>query len=562
MAHNPNTLISWLDHLKILLPPAHVTLVGAGNGKGVWAQWLQAQSVPSTLIEADAQQFSTLQSLQVANDLSQFTLLNITLAPDSGSVDFFTASLPAENGLLRPENLCHLWPNLHTLAVESQQATTLTALLQEEKDRQWLLLDCLPAAALLWNAKAVLLQVDVVVARVLLGQENPLKTAEAGLAELGDALPEFTHLAQQPTCHPGIAYALFVRDYNSAWKCANDKNLVLQEQLEKLQALNFELLEKHELQMQDQLVLNADLEKMTQTHEIEKSKLTQQLMESQKDLERLQSEIVQKGEFQVFFKQQSDDLIRVRKFLDASLKKEINNATRQIQAFTGLENYWRTGELPTTNTEGHGWPVSPDFSLYLISLLEQNDYDLVIEFGSGISTVVIAKTLAKLEAKQAKSTGVVFASFDHLRQYYQQTLSMLQQAGLASRVRLLHAPLEDWKAPNGNTYPYYACEEALAALTQEYPPAGLRVLVIVDGPPAATGPQARYPAGPLILQYFLGAHIDFLMDDYIREDEKKIAKLWRDEITAAQIPNVFTERKLERDACLLQVSTSSESDKA
>jgi len=86
--------------------------------------------------------------------------------------------------------------------------------------------------------------------------------------------------------------------------------------------------------------------------------------------------------------------------LDASLKKEITNATRQIQAFTGLENYWRTGVLPTANTESHSWPVSPDFSLYVVSLLEQNNYGLVIEFGSGISTVVIAKALSKMASRQ------------------------------------------------------------------------------------------------------------------------------------------------------------------
>jgi len=49
-------------------------------------------------------------------------------------------------------------------------------------------------------------------------------------------------------------------------------------------------------------------------------------------------------------------------------------------------------------------------------------------------------------------------------------------------------------------------------LAQQYPPTGLRVLVIVDGPPAATGPHARYPAGPLVLQHFAGAQIDFLME--------------------------------------------------
>lgn len=567
-----HSIITWLEHLQICMPPSHITLVGAGNGKGAWAQWLQNQPIPSTLVEADAQQFAALRRLQSSGGLKNATLIHKVVAAQQGATEFFTANLIAESGLLSPENLHYLWPNLHTVQAESVQTMALAQLFQAEQAHQWLMLDCLPAAALLQKAQALLLKLDVVLARVVLtqGKQRAEKLEGASLAELAQTLPDFLQLALQPSRHPDIAYALFVRDYRRAWQNAVQAQIVeveakqaafqaqahLQIQLQHAQTENAELLEKQERQALIQIKLEADLAQIQNICDEEaraKAQLQQHLKQAQQVQIQLQAEIAQKAEVQVLFKQQADELTRVRKFLDSSLKKEIANATRQIQAFTGLENYWRTGELPTTNTESQGYPVSPDFSLYVVSLLEQNNYDLVIEFGSGISTLVIAKALRKLESKRADQPQVGFASFDHLPQYYQQTLDLLQQAGLAEKVELHYAPLQDWEALNGNIYPYYTCQEALSTLAQRYSSTDLRILVIVDGPPQATGPHARYPAGPLMLNYFNSARIDWLLDDYIRPDEKEIVQLWSSELNNTNIAHSKTERRLERNACLLQI---------
>lgn len=600
-----STLPPMLDFLRDYMPPSHITLVGAGNGKSTWAQWFGAQATPATLVEADTHQFSALQRLQAAGNFANASLLHTVVAAEAGEVAFYTCSLAAESGLVPAEAVQQLWPNVHQLQASQRQATGLAEVLPPQLPNQWLVLDCLPAAALVKHAASVLAQVDVVVARVLLTANQAHLIPGTGLAELAGLFPDFVQLALQPTRHPAIAYALLVRDYRSATvraleahaaegqakQAAIQAQQTLQAQLQQATQQNADLLKKQERQAQAQQALEANLVQITQAHEAEgqakqvaiqaQQALQAQLLQAQQknadllqkqelqvqahqalkaDLERaiqvqeqLQTLIAHKADWQALFKSQADELMRVRKFLDASLKKEITNATRQIQAFTGLENYWRTGELPTANTESHSWPVSPDFSLYVVSLVEQNNYDLVIEFGSGISTVVIAKALSKMASRQKTGKPPVgFASFDHLPQYYQQTLDMLQQAHLAQRVQLHHTPLQEWQAQNGNTYPYYACQAALAALAQQYSPMGLRVLVIVDGPPAATGPHARYPACPLVLQHFAGAHIDFLMDDYIRADEKEIVQLWQAEMTAAQIPHTSTQRKLEKDACLVQ----------
>ncbi len=262
----------------------------------------------------------------------------------------------------------------------------------------------------------------------------------------------------------------------------------------------------------------------------------------------------QNEEMSAQIKQHQAELISVRKFLGNSLKKELANATKQIEAAAGLQSYFATGDLPNLNTERHSWPVSPDFSLYLVELLETNDYNLIIEFGSGISTVIMAKTLAKMAKRHPEKAFATLVSFDHLEQYYEQTLMQLKQAGLANQVQLELAPLQAYAAPNGNSYPYYSCHETLAKLAQKHAPGSTRMLVLVDGPPAATGKHARYPAAPSVLTYFKGASIDLLLDDYIREDEKEIAALWKAELDAERIQHVSSERKLEKNACLISIT--------
>jgi hypothetical protein len=56
--------------------------------------------------------------------------------------------------------------------------------------------------------------------------------------------------------------------------------------------------------------------------------------------------------------------------------------------------------------------------------------------------------------------------------------------------------------------------------------------MIVDGPPGATGPQARYPALPALLQAIPSdparpLQITLLLDDMIRADEQATAAAWQ-----------------------------------
>jgi len=268
-------------------------------------------------------------------------------------------------------------------------------------------------------------------------------------------------------------------------------------------------------------------------------------------LRKLQSQNV---DLATQFKKNQDELIRARKFLESLFKKELFNATKQIEAFCGVQHYLQSGELIG---DMHGWLISPDFALYLIELLESNDYDLVIEFGSGTSTVLIAKTLQRIAGRGEGQAPAKQVAFEHLEEYYQKTLVHLQQAQLEEKVDLVLAPLQPYTAFNGQTYLYYTCQETLAGLANLFRLAELRIFLLVDGPPAATGQHARYPAAPLVLEYFAGARVDILLDDYIRNDEKEIAQQWLTDIQDKGLQYQLIEKKLEKDACLIRVSSVS-----
>lgn len=249
-------------------------------------------------------------------------------------------------------------------------------------------------------------------------------------------------------------------------------------------------------------------------------------------------------------KKQSADLINLRKSLESTVKKEMLNAAQQLEAFLGIQSFLNHGErLPGM----HGWPISPDFALYLIELIDSNDYDLILEFGSGTSTVLIAKTLARIGRLHHGKPATVQVAFEHLEQYHAQTLDNLKQSQLAEAVQLVLAPLQPYQAPNGKTYSYYSCHATMTEVIQLLPATDLKVLMVVDGPPAATGPHARYPAVPAVLAELKSARIDILLDDYIRDDEKEIAQLWLKDIEALGLSVLMTTRKMEKDACLISI---------
>jgi hypothetical protein len=214
-----NNLSSWLDHLRILCPPTGVVLVGAGTGTGDWIQRLVQWDTPNvTLVEADDTQFQHLQNNVAPRD--GWHLRKQVIAREAEIVTYFNASNSAESGLLAPESLSSVWPNLKTRQKHPRQAVTLAALQQDTgASANWLMVDCFPALPILQGAADQLGAFDVIAVRVLLDDivQSESLASQNALQPVLETLG-FRCLAVQASRHPALGHALYVRDMSALAK--------------------------------------------------------------------------------------------------------------------------------------------------------------------------------------------------------------------------------------------------------------------------------------------------------------------------------------------------------
>ncbi|HSW22938.1 MAG TPA: hypothetical protein VLJ62_09235, partial [Burkholderiaceae bacterium] len=206
-------LIAWLDHLQILMPPRHVLMVGAGNGASSWVQWLaRSDALCATLVEADDGQVARLQ--QVCEARPQWRVRKQVVGTVAEATTFHVASMASESGLLEPEGLRSLWPNLRTRHKQTRQAIALAELLEaEDATVNWLVLDCLPGLPLLQSIEPQLAHVDVLLVRAMLeGAPGPLTGMDERSIESWLHGEGFRRIATEPGRHPAVGHVLLVRD--------------------------------------------------------------------------------------------------------------------------------------------------------------------------------------------------------------------------------------------------------------------------------------------------------------------------------------------------------------
>lgn len=164
--------------------------------------------------------------------------------------------------------------------------------------------------------------------------------------------------------------------------------------------------------------------------------------------------------------------------------------------------------LPPTR----GWAASPDLLLAVVRDIRERPPVAVVEMGSGTSTIAIAAALRRFGGGQ-------LVSLEHEPEHAQRTRAELTRHGLGDRATVLDAPLGDVDL-GGTNWRWYVVSKDLL------PP---RIdMLFVDGPPAATGPLARYPCVPFLADRLSGTVVVYL-DDGVRRDEKDIAARWEAE---------------------------------
>jgi predicted O-methyltransferase YrrM len=204
-----------------------------------------------------------------------------------------------------------------------------------------------------------------------------------------------------------------------------------------------------------------------------------------------------------------DTVQRVGARIERELKKEIKQTFRQLEALQNLSAVLPVNDvLPATRV----WAASPDLLVVLVDLVIAQRPSLVVECGSGASTLWLA-----LAMRQFGIDGQIIA-LEHDPVFGDKTRDLLARHDVGHLAEIRDAPLESFDL-EGETYSWYARRawEDLKGVD----------LLFVDGPPATTGHQARYPALPL-LAGSLSPAATVVLDDLVVPDMQKVLQLWLD----------------------------------
>jgi len=148
-------------------------------------------------------------------------------------------------------------------------------------------------------------------------------------------------------------------------------------------------------------------------------------------------------------------------------KKLSMTAYRQTEAFIQLTNLLQfKSAIPPTRS----WAASPDLLLFISETVKKNRPTLVVELGSGVSTLVTAKSGARK-----------VISIDNSEEFGGKTRELLKEHKVrGAEIRI--APLRPYA--NGSEWYDVSMIKDLRKID----------LLIVDGPPGSKNPEARYPA--------------------------------------------------------------------
>lgn len=178
------------------------------------------------------------------------------------------------------------------------------------------------------------------------------------------------------------------------------------------------------------------------------------------------------------------------------LKAEVWQSYRQSEAMQQLLSLLKfSAPVPPTRS----WAASPDLLLTLAQLVRTHNPKLVVELGSGVSTLVVAKAGARK-----------VISIDHSGEFADKTREVLREhkvRGVEIRVAQLKAHISgvDWYDT--------AVIKDLKRID----------LLIVDGPPGSKNPEARMPARAEFIAK-LSPKAIIVIDDVNREGERKLAE--------------------------------------
>jgi predicted O-methyltransferase YrrM len=189
-----------------------------------------------------------------------------------------------------------------------------------------------------------------------------------------------------------------------------------------------------------------------------------------------------------------------------SVKSAVRQERRQLESWQTLEHYLK----PPSMLPGPGkFAIEPDLAACLTRLIIETEARMVMELGSGLSTVLMGLAL-----QHTNDAEVV--ALEHDARFKEKTERLLREFKVDATARIELCKMCDVMVQN-DIYRWYD-----TTVLSDVSPIDL---LLVDGPPGFENAMARYPAIPVLLQHMRPGGI-IVVDDYKRDGEKACVSQW------------------------------------
>ncbi len=200
------------------------------------------------------------------------------------------------------------------------------------------------------------------------------------------------------------------------------------------------------------------------------------------------------------------------------MRMDLAESLQQTQSLLFIASHLKTSQpIPPLG----GAALLPDSAATLIGLINERRPRIIVELGSGVSTVICAAALRQLG-------GGRVISLDHDEHYAAITRANLKHQGLSDWAEVRHAPIEVTHI-DGKAWNWYSRESLSLGEPID--------LLIVDGPPRKVQSLARYPAARILFDR-LAPNCVIVVDDTNRADEREIVLRWKAELVNFEVTEI------------------------
>jgi predicted O-methyltransferase YrrM len=198
-----------------------------------------------------------------------------------------------------------------------------------------------------------------------------------------------------------------------------------------------------------------------------------------------------------------DEFRQVRKHMSL-----LGNGISETQGLVQLAGLQEPYPMPF----GGSWALTPDAATVLAREVAIRRPDVIVELGSGVSTVMVGRLLQQIGSGR-------LISLDHDPEWAEKTRRHVLASGLQDYVEVIDAPLEK-QTIDGQEYDWYRIPEQLRQIERID-------MLAVDGPPQSTDSEilSRYPALPVFANQFSDQAVIYV-DDAKRVTETEMVRQW------------------------------------